>query len=451
MASDRLWVRGGTLVTMDAQQRVLSGDLLIEDGRIVALGTALDPASVAGARVIDAAGKAVLPGFVQGHVHLGQALLRGLAEGRELLDWLRERIWPLEAAHDHESAYWSGMLGAADCLLSGTTTIQEIGLVTHMEAIFEAIRDSGLRAVAGKCLMDTGLGVPEALLEDPDAALAESAELHARWHGAEQGRIHVELCPRFILSCSQTLWEGTAELAARLGIPVHTHLLEHPREEDEVVAVLGRGQMEFLDETGILDTDLRIAHGVQFGPKHAEILAGRSLRIAHCPSANLKLGSGIADLAFLRSTPGVSVGIGTDGAPCNNDMDILEEIRLAALLQSLRQGPGRFSGRDALSLATIDGARALGLEHEIGSLELGKAGDLVVLDLERPATFGPVGVDIHDRIVFAAARDAVCWVVVGGRVLVDHGRLPGFDEEALAKRPAEAIAAVLERSGLAGA
>jgi 5-methylthioadenosine/S-adenosylhomocysteine deaminase len=446
-ATKRLWVRGGTLVTMDPQQRVLEGDILVENGRIVAIGV-IEPERVAEAEQLDATGKAVLPGFIQGHVHLGQALLRGLAEGRELLDWLRERIWPLEAAHDHESAYWSGMLGAADCLLSGTTTIQEIGLVTHMEAIFEAIRDSGLRAIAGKCLMDTGLGVPEALLEDPDVALAESAQLHGRWHGAHDGRITVELCPRFILSCSKTLWEGTAALASRLGIPVHTHLLEHPREEDEVVAVLGRGQMEFLDETGILDTDLRIAHGVQFERRHAEILAGRPLKIAHCPSANLKLGSGIADLGFLRSTPGVSVGLGTDGAPCNNDMDVMEEMRLAALLQSLRQGPGRFSGRDALALATIDGARALGLEHEIGSLELGKAADLVILDLERPATFGPAGVDIHDRIVFAAARDCVCWVIVGGRVLVDHGRLTTFDEDALARRPAEAVRAVLRRSGV---
>jgi 5-methylthioadenosine/S-adenosylhomocysteine deaminase len=447
--SDRLWVRGGTVVTMDPQHRVLEGDVLVHDGRIVAIGSDLDEAQTRGAKVLDATAKVVLPGFVQGHVHLGQALLRGLAEGRELLDWLRERIWPLEAAHDHESAYWSGMLGAADCLLSGTTTVQEIGLVTHMEAIFESIRDSGLRAVAGKCLMDTGLGVPEALLEDPDDALAQSAELHGRWHGAEGGRIHVELCPRFILSCSKTLWEGTARLATQLGVPVHTHLLEHPREEDEVVGVLGRGQMEFLDETGILDTDLRIAHGVQFGPKHVQILAGRPLRIAHCPSANLKLGSGIADLGFLRSTPGVSVGLGTDGAPCNNDMDVLEEMRLAALLQALRQGPGRFSGRDALSLATIDGARALGLESEIGSLEIGKAGDLVVLDLERPATFGPVGVDVYDRIVFAAARDAVCWVVVGGAVLVDHGRLLSFDEQALRDRPAQSIRAVLKRSGIA--
>jgi 5-methylthioadenosine/S-adenosylhomocysteine deaminase len=446
---ERLWVRGGTLVTMDAEHRVLSGDVLVEDGRIVAVGPELGGARTEGAEMLDATGKVVLPGFVQGHVHLGQALLRGLAEGRPLLDWLRERVWPLEAAHDHESAYWSGMLGAADCLLSGTTTIQEIGLVTHMEAIFEAIRDSGLRAVAGKCLMDTGLGVPEALLEDPQEALAQSAELHGRWHGAQGGRIRVELCPRFILSCSRTLWEGTAALATKLGVPVHTHLLEHPHEEDEVVAVLGRGQMEFLDETGILDTDLRIAHGVQFEPRHAQILAGRSLRVAHCPSANLKLGSGIADLAFLRSTPGVSVGLGTDGAPCNNDMDVLEEMRLAALLQSLRQGPGRFSARDALALATIDGARALGLEHEIGSLEPGKAGDLVVLDLERPATFGPVGVEVYDRIVYAAARDAVCWVVVAGRVLVDHGRLPTFDEAALRERPATAIRGVIARSGIA--
>ncbi|HET6583380.1 MAG TPA: amidohydrolase family protein, partial [Nannocystaceae bacterium] len=377
-------VRGGTLVTMDPARSVVAADLRIEAGRIAAIGPGLP---TDGATIVDASGLHVLPGFVQGHVHLGQALLRGLAEGRNLLEWLRERIWPLEAAHDDDSAYWSGMLGAADCMLSGTTTIQDIGIVRPMDAIFRAIDDSGLRAVAGKCLMDSGTGVPGGLAESTDAALAEVRALHSRWHGAADGRIEHVLCPRFILSCSRRLWEGVVTLASELDLPVHTHLLEHANEEDEVRALLGNGQLEVLDALGVLDTRLSIAHGVQFAAHHRDVLRGRPLAVIHCPSANLKLGSGIADLGFLAATPGVALGIGCDGAPCNNDMDVLEEMRLAALLQGWKQGPGRMGADAVLALATIEGARALGLEQRIGSLEPGKAADLVVLDLDRPASF----------------------------------------------------------------
>jgi 5-methylthioadenosine/S-adenosylhomocysteine deaminase len=438
-------VRGGTVVTMDAERRIVAADVLLEGGRI----TAIAPGLAAGdAQVIDATGLHVLPGFVQGHTHLGQALLRGLAEGRDLLRWLRERIWPLEAAHDHDSAYWSGMLGAADCLLAGTTTIQDIGIVTHMDAIFLAIEDSGLRAIAGKCLMDTGLGVPAVLAESPAVALDELRALHSRWDGEADGRIHLAVCPRFILSCSQRLWEGAVAISQELSLPMHTHLLEHASEEDEVRALLGAGQLEWLDAIGVLDTPLSIAHGVQFGPHHRELLRGRSLGVIHCPSANLKLGSGIADLQFLRDTPGVKLGIGCDGAPCNNDMDVLEEMRLAALLQGIKAGPGRFAAETALALATIEGARAIGLEHEIGSIEPGKAADLVLLDLERPQSFGAEQVSVYDRIVYAAARDAIAWVLVDGIVRVDHGRLPHVDAQALRRKPHEAIAALLQRAQL---
>ncbi|HWB80661.1 MAG TPA: amidohydrolase family protein [Nannocystaceae bacterium] len=444
-AATPILVKGGTVVTMDAQRRIALADVLLDKGRIVAIGNGLEAGE---AQVIDASGLFVLPGFVQGHTHLGQALLRGLAEGRDLLRWLRERVWPLEAAHDHDSAYWSGMLGAADCLLSGTTTIQDIGIVTHMDAIFLAIEDSGLRAIAGKCLMDTGVGVPAVLAESTGASLDELRALHSRWNGEADGRIQLAVCPRFILSCSQALWEGAVALAQELDLPMHTHLLEHASEEDEVKALLGAGQLEWLDAIGVLDTRLSIAHGVQFDARHRDRLRGRALGVVHCPSANLKLGSGIADLQFLRETPGVIVGLGCDGAPCNNDMDVLEEMRLAALLQGIKAGPGRFASESALALATIEGAKAIGLGAEIGSIEPGKAADLVLLDLDRPQTFGADEVSVYDRIVYAAGREAVAWVIVDGIVRVDHGKLPHVDADALRAKPKEAIAALLQRAAL---
>jgi len=439
-------IQGGTLVTMDAARRIVPGDLLVVDGRITGVGEGLAPPP--GTRTLLAHGKVVLPGFVQGHVHLGQALFRGLAEGLHLMDWLRRRIWPLEAAHTDASAYWSGALGAAECLLSGTTTIHEIGLVREMDAIYRAIADSGLRAVAGKCLMDQGLGVPGALLEPAADALAEARALHQSWHGAQGGRITSALCPRFILSCSESLWAGTVALARSEGLPIHTHLLEHPGEGREIREALGIGELEYFDRLGVLDCDLRIAHGVQLRPSHLEVLAGRPLGVCHCPSANLKLGSGIADLAFLRSASNLKVGIGCDGAPCNNDMDMLEEVRLCALLQQWVQGPGRFGAEQAIAMATCEGAKALGLDAMIGSLEVGKAGDVCVWDLRRPGSFGAQRVSIYDRLVFGASKEALDWVVVDGRVVVERGQVATLDAQALARRPGEEIEALLARAAL---
>jgi cytosine/adenosine deaminase-related metal-dependent hydrolase len=317
-----------------------------------------------------------------------------------------------------------------------------------MEGVFRAIRDSGFRATAGKCLMDSGEGIPGELLQDTRTALAGAEEMARSWDGEARGRIRAALCPRFVLSGSRELWEGVAALAETLNAPIHTHLLESEAEEKAVHDALGQGQMEFLDETGILDRDLRIAHGVLLGDPHSRILAGRPLSVIHCPSANAKLGSGIADLVFLRDQENISVGIGCDGAACNNDLDVLEEIRLAALLQGIKQGAGRFTAREALELATIEGARAMGMEGELGSIETGKAGDLVVMNLEGPRTLAHEEVSIYARIVYGAGRDSVRWVVVDGEVLVESGTLPHLDEDALKRRSKEETDRLLSRARL---
>jgi len=338
------------------------------------------------ATVIDLAGDWVLPGLIQGHVHLGQTLFRGLAEGRRLLPWLRERIWPLEAAHDDESAYWSTLLGAAECLLGGTTTIQDIGIGPGARGLLEGIRDSGLRALAGPCLMDAGDGLPDRLRSPTDEALPSAEALGDAFDGAEGGRLRFVLNPRFILSCSDPLWAGIRDLAERRRWPVHTHALEQQEEAQAVRALKGRDEIQYFDEVGILAGDLRIAHGVWLTGDHLERLSRCRFSVVHCPSSNLKLGSGLADVVGIRRA-GIPVGLATDGAACSNSLDALAEIRLAALLQQLRNGPGSLSGLEAPRMATSEGARALGLGAEVGSIEPGKRADLWVL---RGATRGLV-------------------------------------------------------------
>ncbi|MEA2694997.1 MAG: 5-methylthioadenosine/S-adenosylhomocysteine deaminase, partial [Acidobacteriota bacterium] len=438
-----LLLRGGTVLTLDPRATVLSGDVQIEDGRIAAVGPGL--AAPPGCRVVDVAGCLVLPGLIQGHVHLGQTFFRGLAEGRRLLAWLRERIWPLEAAHDDESAYWCTLLGAAECLLGGTTTVQDIGLGPGARGLLQALVDSRLRALAGQCLMDGGEGLPAALAGETDAVLASTVELGERYDGAGGGRLSYLLNPRFILSCSDPLWRGLRDVALARGWPVHTHAME---QQDEIAAVRatreGRDEIEYFDEAGVLSTDLRLAHGVWIPDAHLPRLAAARTSVVHCPSSNLKLGSGIADVVGLRRA-GIAVGVGADGAPCNNRLDAFEEIRLAGLLQKLRHGPESFSGLDALRLATSEGARALGLGAEVGTVETGKAADLLVLSLGDPALFAAPEVDPHDLVAWGASRLAVRHVLVGGEALVEDGRLTHLDLEEILRRAGEELAKLLAR------
>ncbi|MES1211154.1 MAG: amidohydrolase family protein, partial [Acidobacteriota bacterium] len=203
--SSPILLRGGTVLTLDARATVLrSTDILVEGGRIRQIGTARDLPP--GTRVLDVSGHLVLPGLIQGHIHLGQTFFRGLAEGRRLLAWLRERIWPLEAAHDDESAYWCSLLGAAECLLGGSTTLQDIGIGPGHRGLLRALADSGLRAFAGPCLMDSGDGLPDGLRQETDRGLADAESLGSAFEGSGDGRLRFALNPRFILSCSDPLW-----------------------------------------------------------------------------------------------------------------------------------------------------------------------------------------------------------------------------------------------------
>ena len=446
-AAPPLLLRGGTILTLDPAATVFrETDLLVQDGRVAWIGPVPEPPP--GTRVLDVAGGIILPGLIQGHLHLGQTFFRGLAEERRLLAWLRERIWPLEAAHDDESAYWCSLLGAAECLLGGTTTIQDIGIGPGARGLLDAIAASGLRAFAGQCLMDFGAELPAAMRAETDAALAATEALGDRFDQGPEGRLRYVLNPRFILTCSDPLWEGIRDLAGRRGWPIHTHALE---QRDETLAVRelkgGRDEIEYFAEQGVLASDLRLAHGVWLTDAHLTRVRKERFSVVHCPSSNLKLGSGVADLLAIRRA-GVPVGIGCDGAACSNQLDNFQELRLAALLQKTKHGPDAFSGLDALRLATSEGARALGLHNEIGTLETGKRADLVVLAPDRPELWGAPQADPHDLVAFGASRATVRHVIVDGHPLVEDGRLTQLDLGEILRESSRCLTDLIRRSGL---
>lgn len=439
-----LALRGATLVTMDALRTLTLADVLVDEaGRIAALA---DPTEAAPAqRSIDVTGKVVVPGLVQAHIHLCQTLFRGLAEEQRLLDWLRERIWPLEAAHDPASLHASARLGIAELLLGGTTSILDMGTVHYTDALFEAAAESGIRYTGGKALMDAGDDVPAGLHESTADALHDNDRLADAWHEREGGRLRYAYSPRFVLTATYDLLRSIGNRARVNNLLVHTHASEQHDETEIVRQRFGAPNIQVLANAGLADTGACFAHCVWPEPEELDVLASGGATVVHCPSCNLKLASGAAPIVEYLER-GVNVALGADGAASNNRLDAWEELRLAGLLSRFRDGPPGVAAIDLFEMATIGGARALGLDADIGSIEVGKYADLAIVDLQRAHAAGPD--DVYTQLVYSACAADVRMVLVGGRIMVEDGRLTAFSEADAVAEAAAQRAALLKRAGV---
>jgi cytosine/adenosine deaminase-related metal-dependent hydrolase len=428
-------ITGGTVLSMRPGDAPAVRDLFIDGQRI---------AASAGGETIDASGCYVMPGLVQTHIHLVQTIFRGLAEELALLEWLRDRIWPLEAAHDEASLRATARLGLLDLLTTGTTTVLDMGTTHGGDVIAEELVRSGIRARFGQTMMDGGDGVPEGLRETTEASLDASDRLAKTWDGTGDGRIGYAYAPRFALSCTRELLEAVGDTTKRLGLTIHTHSNENTAERALIEGATGQAPTAYLDSVGLVNERSVIAHGVNLDEREIAILADRGAAITHCPSSNLKLGSGIADVRALRDR-GITVGIGADGAACNNRLDGFDELRLAALLAASLHGPGALTAWDILAMGTRDGARALRMDDQIGTLEVGKKADLIVLDPSRLA--GPAG-DPATRIVYGGGSRAVRDVIVDGKVVVRNFAPLTLDAGEVNARAAETLPALAQRAGI---
>ena len=421
-----------SIVTMDSRRRIIrDGALLVDDGRIeqVLERDALDRFGAFDGEVVNARELVAIPGFVQTHIHLCQTLFRGLADDLELLDWLRTRIFPFEAAHSALSMYASARLGIAELIRSGTTTIMDMGSIHHEEEIFRAVEESGIRAFIGKAMMDINETFPS-LRESTADALASTVRQAEAWHRASGGRIRYAVAPRFVLSCSEGLLkEAHAITRSMPGVLFHTHVAENRTEVEHVRARCGAGNVEYLDRIGVLDRSSCLAHCIWLDGGEMNLLAGRRAKVLHCPTSNLKLGSGIAPVPELLRK-GITVSLGADGAPCNNTLDIFQEMRHAALIQRPSHGASSMSAATVFELATLGGAATLGLEEEVGSLEAGKRADIVLLDLRQlhnPSA--ETANNTYSSIVYSGSPSNVRSVMVDGRWLFRNGTLLSFDEQ----------------------
>jgi 5-methylthioadenosine/S-adenosylhomocysteine deaminase len=443
MAASATLIRNATIVTMNDALDIVEGAVSVHDGRIVSVGA--EPTERHD-RVIDARGAYLLPGFIQTHVHLCQTLFRGYADDMPLLEWLRRRVWPMEAAHTPQTLRASTRLAAAELLLSGTTSALTMETVHDTDVVFEALDQIGLRAVVGKCMMDSDQQVPSRLQERTQASIDESLALRQRWDGLGNGRLRAAFAPRFAVSCSRELLEAVADLSSRDGVIVHTHASEN-RDEIDLVRRLsgGMSNLEYLADTGLATPHLCTAHCVWVSEREQALIAERDVKVMHCPSSNLKLGSGLAPVTEIRAR-GISVSLGADGAACNNRLDMFEEMRLAATIQAVRRHPGALTARDALWMATREGARALGLADEIGSVEPGKRADLILIERDR-AHLAP-DPDPWSTLVYAARGTDVRLTMVDGEILVKDFALVNEEVTAITEEARAAAAMLAARAGV---
>ena len=433
-----IFLSNATLLTMRPGDSPTIGNLRLEGNRITAVGS-IEPRD--GDKILSCENCVVLPGFIQTHIHLSQTLFRNTAENLSLLDWLMQRILPFEAAHDAESIAASTELAIAELFLSGTTTVLTMEAARHTDSLLDVVERSGIRAIVGKSLVDRPVGIAN-FSESREDAIADVLRLKKAWHGRDDGRIEICLAPRFVLGCSESLLHDVVNIAAQENLRIHTHASENDLETQQVRDETGLGNIEYLHSLKLLGPSTFIAHCIHLDPSEIELIAQTGTHVLHCPTANLKLGSGIAPIPEMLEKK-VSVTLGSDGAPCNNTLDIFREMSLAVLIQSGRLGVGRLNASDVLEMATRKAAEALGKEREIGTLEAGKLADVVVFDLNRPNTCPAQ--DIVAAIVHSSTPQNVRDVFVNGRCVVRDGTLTDMSIGHVTTQARENLTALLSR------
>jgi cytosine/adenosine deaminase-related metal-dependent hydrolase len=439
---------------MDATRRVISeGAILINDGVIEQVGKSTEVKPQRRAEFeIDARGKLVLPGLIDIHVHLAQALIRGCADDTSLIDWLQKFVWPLQGNFDAEDGKASAELCMLEMIESGTTSFLESLLHSRygFDGIAEAVERSGMRGILSKTVMGLpGYGSEKSIMhpgmiEDAETCLREVETYFKRWNGKANDRIKVWYGARSLGGCTPELYAQIARDAKRLRTGVTMHLSEVQEDVRYTKKEFGKMPAEFMDEVGLVGANVVFAHGVWLTEKEWPILAKKGANVAHCPSSNMKLSSGIAKVPEMVSA-GVNVGLGCDGGPSNNSYDMIREMKTASLLQKVRtMDPLTMSAETVLEMATINGAKALSLQDRIGSVEPGKRADVIIVTMQKPhltPTFNPVS-----HIAYAALGSDVETTIIDGRIVMDNRRVNTLDEQTIIRNATDRATKLLERA-----
>ncbi len=419
-----LIIRGGTIVTMDASRRVIeNGGVAVNNGRIVAVGdTAEIDRKYAAREVVNAGGKVVIPGLINGHTHVPMTLFRGIADDLDLQEWLTKYIFPAEAKNVTEDFVRVGArLGLAEMIRSGTTTYCD--MYYFEDAIADETSKAGVRGVLGETVID----FPVADNKTYEEALAYTERFIKKWQG--NALVVPAIAPHAPYTVSEAHLKAARALSDRLRAPIVIHISETKREVDDSVAAKGASPIDYLNRIGFLNNRIVAAHVVWPSEEELGLLKKLGVGIVHNPQSNMKLASGTAPVPEMLKE-NLPVGLGTDGAASNNDLNLWEEMDTAAKLHKLiSHDPKVLNALEAFEMATIRGARALHLENEIGSIEKGKRADLVVVDLD--ALNQTPSYNIYSDLVYATKAADVRTVIIEGRVVMRERRLLTLNEDAI--------------------
>ncbi|MEM0443437.1 MAG: amidohydrolase [Candidatus Caldarchaeum sp.] len=453
---DRYLFKGGFVIPVDGRRHIIrDGSVLVDGDKIEMVGSweQVSPHS-AGAEVVDAQNCVIIPGLVDTHVHLAQALLRGLVpDNVTLIPWLKNWVWRFLGVYDYEDAKASAALCMLEMLKTGTTSFIEIHLHTRygFNGIAELVEKSGIRGVLSKTIMDMkGYSTeedifPPGIIEDGEACVREFKEMHKRWAGKADGRIDVWLGMRSAGAVSDDLFHEAAALAKEYDTGITNHVAEVREDLEYYRKAYGTGVSGFLEKFNMLGERHVYAHCVWLNEEDMRKFAATGTTVSHCPSSNMKLGSGIAPVSDMLRL-GVNVSLGCDGGPSNDTYDMIREMKTAALLQKARTlDPRAISAWDVLEMATRNGARAMGRLNQLGSLEPGKKADIVVVSLRRPSVT-PVSNPLS-LLVYSASGEDVRDVMVNGKFVVRNKQALTLNEEEVVRNANKHLERIVEKAG----
>ena len=404
---------------MDGREVVREGVIAIKNDKIIYVGKKSKAPRVKAEKIIDSHGKVAMPGLVNCHTHLAMTLFRGIAEDQSLEKWLKETIWPLEAKLRSGDVYDGTLLGCLEMIKGGTTTFAD--MYFHEDQVAKAVEKAGLRAVLAQGILEAG--VPRR----GEKMLQDSVNFARKYTGYADGRVTVQLGPHSLYTCSLDLLARVRQKASDLNVGIHIHLAESEETVNQIKQKHGLTEVELLEKIGFLGSNVLAAHCIHLTEKEMQLLAKHNVKVSYNPVANMKIAQGTAKIKALLDL-GVTVGVGTDGPASNNNLDMFQSMKVAALLQKqYYEDPTVLPAQTALKMATIDGAKALGLEKIVGSLEVGKKADVILLDFKKPH-LTPVH-DFYASIVYSASGSDVDMVIVDGKILMENRNVKTLNEE----------------------
>lgn len=427
----RILIKNCTLVPMvksldEPGDLYYTGEIAIEGNLLKTVGPvgSVDPNWPAEV-IIDGSNMVALPGFINAHTHAAMTLLRSFADDLPLMQWLQDKIWPLEAKLTGEDVYWGSKLCILEMLLSGTTTFAD--MYFFMDDVAKAVEESGIRACLSRGMIGIG--------ENAELALEESQRFVESWQDRANGRITTMLGPHAPYTCPPTYLEKVMALAEKYDVGIHIHVAETAVEVAQINKQYGKSPVQLLDEVGIFGFPTLAAHCVHVTEGDIAILKNKGVGVAHNPESNMKLASGIAPVPAMLCA-GIPVALGTDGASSNNNLDMLEEMRAAALLHKVHtMDPTTVTSYQALEMATKNGAAALGMQDKVGMLKPGMLADVILFNFDKPHLYPRHDVLAH--LVYSAQSSDINTVIVDGNILVRSGKPVGFDVREICKQVQE--------------